>query len=97
MVSYNNNNNNNNETKNQQQINNEPGLKNIQVWLEKNGKQSLSRQDLNIDTTTQNSPSQNGKNNYTPYLVGGVIVIGLVSIIAVSYYLGKKRGKKNIE
>jgi hypothetical protein len=87
-------NNNNNETKTQVQINNDPELRNIQKWLEKTNKQSLNRQDLNIYSSLKNSPSQNNKNNYTPYLVGGGIGIGITLIVVVSYYLGKKNKSK---
>ena len=77
-----------------EQVNNDLELQNIKSLFQQKGIQKLDRQDLNI--TNSPTPSQDSqKPDYTPYLVGGTIGIGLVVIVVISYYLGKKRSKKN--
>ncbi|MCE8163329.1 MAG: hypothetical protein I3273_03275 [Candidatus Moeniiplasma glomeromycotorum] len=90
------NNNNNNKVMTSEQVNNDAELKNVQNWLQVKGIQDLDRQDLNISNSQTPSNSQKPqKTDYTPYLLTGAIGIGLVSLVVVSYYLGKKRSKKN--
>src|SRR5437763_1264319 len=86
--------NNNNEVVSSEQANNDPELRNIQNLLQQKGIQSLDRQALNI-SDTQTTPNSKNR-DYTPYLLTGAIVIGLISLVAAScYYLGKKNSKKS--
>ena len=95
-ITNNNNNNNNNKDMTSEQVNNDLELQNIQNLFLQKGIQDLDRQDLNITNSQTLSNSQKPqKPDYTPYLLTGAIGIGLVSLVAVSYYLGKKRSKKN--
>ncbi|CFW92782.1 protein of unknown function [endosymbiont DhMRE of Dentiscutata heterogama] len=87
------NNNNNNKIVSRAGINHE--LQNVENYLVKKGENTLELQQLlNELNSSPNPTSASPKKNYTPYLIGGTIGVGLAALVIISFWLLKKQ-KKN--
>ncbi|KLL05104.1 MAG: hypothetical protein MRERV_5c041 [Mycoplasmataceae bacterium RV_VA103A] len=87
-------NNNNNEIVSRAGINHE--LQNVENYLTKRGENTLELQQLLNELNSSSNPtSDSPKKDYTPYLIGGAIGVGLATLTAIGFYL--RKSKKNKE